>query len=158
MPAISVEPVTTQGFAPFGQLLPLRSPTEARLDLFEELANLRKGAKPRMSLMSIPPTSLPIAAVQMERHVFSSQTFIPQQCEAYLVLVAPHASDGRPDMAGAKAFHVPGNVGINYCANTWHHPITVLGRPARFLVLTFVDGTPEDEQFVSLSEPVAIEP
>lgn len=157
MLTISVEPVTAQSFAPFGQLLLPRSPKETRLDLFEELANLRENARPRMSLIAIDPTTLPFEAIEMERHVFSSQTFVPQECKGYLLLVAPHASDGQPDMASAKAFQVPGSIGINYHANTWHHPVTVLGRRARFVVLTFVDGTPNDEQFVSLSEPVKIE-
>lgn len=158
MPALHIEQVTAQGFAPFGQVLSPRSATKARLDLKGELENLREDATPRVSLLSIAPKALPLNAMQMERHVFSSQTFVPLECDAYLVLVAPHTSDGGPDMAAAKAFHVPGNIGINYRANIWHHPFTVLHRRARFLILTFVDGTSDDEQFVDLPEPMIISP
>jgi ureidoglycolate lyase len=52
---------------------------------------------------------------------------------------------------------VPGDTGINYKADTWHHPLTPLDRLARFAILTFVDGTSGDEQFVPLPEKVLIE-
>jgi ureidoglycolate lyase len=82
---------------------------------------------------------------------------VPYDCESYLVLVAPHGANDRPDVSGIRAFRVPGNVGVNYRADTWHHPLTALDGPARFVVLTFVDGTETDEQFVPLPEAVKIE-
>ena len=54
------------------------------------------------------------------------------------------------------AFRVPGDTGINYRADTWHHPLAALEREARFVVLTFVDGTASDEQFVPLQDPISI--
>jgi ureidoglycolate lyase len=54
------------------------------------------------------------------------------------------------------AFRVPGDTGMNYRADTWHHPLTPLERAARFAVLTFVEGTPGDEQFVRLLRKVLI--
>jgi ureidoglycolate lyase len=157
MPVIKLEAVTAEAFAPFGQLLPARKAGEARLELIEELQNLRPTAKPRLSLAAVAPTALPLIAVEMERHVFSSQAFVPVDCESFLVLVAPHGEGGGPDVGGLRAFRVPGHVGVNYRADTWHHPLTALERPARFVVLTFVDGSATDEQFVKLPEPVTIE-
>jgi ureidoglycolate lyase len=157
MAVIKLEPITTEAFAPFGQLVPAREVGMPRLELIEELQNLRNTAKPRLSLIAINPKTLPLRAVEMERHVFSSQAFVPYDCEGYLVLVAPHGADDRPDIARVRAFRVPGNVGVNYRANTWHHPLTALDGPARFVVLTFVDGTAADEQFVPLPEPTTIE-
>ena len=55
-----------------------------------------------------------------------------------------------------RAFRVPGNVGVNYLAGTWHHPLTALERPASFVVLTFIDGGPDDEQFVKLPREIEI--
>jgi ureidoglycolate lyase len=52
---------------------------------------------------------------------------------------------------------VPGDTGINYRADTWHHPLSALERTGRFAVLTFVDGTAADEQFVDLPQEVIIE-
>jgi ureidoglycolate lyase len=157
MPIIKLEPVTAEAFAPFGQLLPRCETGERRPELIEELQNLRPTAKPRLSLAAVAPKPLPLTAVEMERHVFSSQAFVPYDCQSYLVLVAPHGANAAPDVSGLRAFRVPGTIGVNYRADTWHHPLTALDWPARFVVLTFVDGTETDEQFVTLPEPVKIE-
>jgi ureidoglycolate lyase len=157
MPVIKVEPISAEAFAPFGQLLPAREVGQDRLELIEELQNLRPTGKPRLSLAAVASKTLPLTAVEMERHEFSSQAFVPYDCSGYLVVVAPHGDDDRPDVTGLRAFRVPGNVGVNYKTNTWHHPLTALGGPARFVVLTFVDGTDTDEQFVPLPEPITIE-
>ncbi len=153
---LTIEPMTADAFAPFGQLLPPRAPGQGRLDMIDELQNARASARPRLSLATVEPRTLPLNAVEMERHVHSSQAFVPLDCASYFVLVAPHGADGRPDVSGLRAFRVPGDTGINYRANTWHHPITAFERTARFAVLTFVDGTAADEQFVPLPETVVI--
>lgn len=153
---VAARPVTAEAFAPFGLLLPRPAPGADRLELIEALTNGRDTARPRLSLAGVAPASLPLDAREMERHVHSSQSFVPLDCAAYLVLVAPHGADGRPDEAGLMAFRVPGDVGVHYHADTWHHPLTALDRPASFAVLTFVDGTASDEQFVPLAEPVTV--
>ena len=153
---LTLEPITEAAFAPFGQLLRSPQPGGPRLDVIEGLQNLRPSALPRLSLTTVAPKPLPLTAVEMERHVFSSQAFVPIDCASYLVLVAEHGSDGLPDPATLRAFRVPGDVGINYAADTWHHPLSALVREARFVVLTFVDGTETDEQFVPLPEPVVL--
>lgn len=154
---IRIEPITAEAFAPFGQLLPPRQAGKGRQELIDELQNTRGSARPRLSLAAVEHKTLPITATEMERHVHSSQAFVPTDCAGFLVLVAPHGADDRPDLAGLRAFRVPGDTGINYHADTWHHPMTALDRPGRFVVLTFVDGTAGDEQFVPLPEPVLIE-
>ena len=156
MRTVTIEPITEDAFSPFGQLMPTPKPGETRVELIEELQNLRLAAKPRLSLAIVGPTDLPLVATQMERHVFSSQAFIPYECDSYLVLVAPHGPTGSPDMVGLKAFRVPGSIGINYKPDTWHHPLTALETSGRFVVLTFVENTADDEEFVSLAQPVAI--
>src|ERR1700723_2613890 len=78
------------------------------------------------------PKALPLTAVQMERHVHSSQAFAPLDCASYLVMVAPHGDGGMPDLEKVRAFRVPGDTGINYKADTWHHPLTPLERIGRF--------------------------
>jgi ureidoglycolate lyase len=153
---LTIEPITQENFAPFGQVLPPRPAGEGRLDLIQELENDRMSARPRLSLATVEPKTLPLAAIEMERHAHSSQAFVPLDCASYLALVAPHGADGRPDMSGMRAFRVPGDTGINYKADTWHQPLTPLDRRARFAILTFVDGTPGDEQFVALPEKVVV--
>jgi ureidoglycolate lyase len=154
--SIKLEPVTAEAFAPFGLLLPAPAAGQPRLELSGELANLRETAKPRLSLATAAPRTLPLTAVEMERHIYSSQTFVPIDCAGYLVVVAPHGADDRPDPDGVKAFRIPGHVGVHYFANTWHHPLTALERPGSFVVLTFIDGGPGDEQFVKLPHEIDI--
>jgi ureidoglycolate lyase len=156
MASIKLEDVTAEAFAPFGLLLPTPAPGQPRLELSGELTNLRETAKPRLSLATAAPRALPLTAVEMERHVHSSQTFVPIDCASYLVMVAPHGADDRPDPAGVKAFRIPGHVGVHYFADTWHHPLTALERPGSFVVLTFIDGGPGDEQFVKLPYDIDI--
>ena len=152
-----LEPITASSFAPFGDLLVPRPVGQDRHDLIDDLRNARPSARPRLSFATVPATALPFAAGAMERHVHSSQAFVPLDCASYLVLVAPHGTGGLPDTEGLRAFRVPGEVGINYRADTWHHGLSALERVARFAILTFVDGTAADEEVATLPAPVSIE-
>jgi ureidoglycolate lyase len=154
---LKIEPIGAAAFMPFGQLLPPREPGQGRQELLEELQNSRSSARARLALATVEPKTLPLTAVQMERHVHSSQAFVPIDCASYLVLVAPHGPDDMPDLGKLRAFRAPGNTGINYRADTWHHPLSALERTGRFAILTFVDGTAGDEQFVDLPHEVVIE-
>ena len=154
---LKIEPIDAAAFMPFGQLLPPQAPGQGRQELFEELQNERASARPRLSMATVEPKALPLTAVQMERHVHSSQVFVPVDSAGYLVVVAPHGADGMPDLGNIRAFRVPGDTGLNYRADTWHHPLSALERTGRFAILTFVDGTSADEQFVDLPQEVVIE-
>jgi len=92
----------------------------------------------------------------MERHEFSSQSFVPIDVSRYIVVVAPRAADGGPDAEAARAFLVPGDVGITYHVDIWHHPMTILDRPARFAVFMWRDGSTGDEEFVQLAHPFRV--
>ena len=154
---LKIEPIDAAAFMPFGQLIPPRAPGQGRQELFEELQNERASARPRLSMATVEPKALPLTAAKMERHVHSSQVFVPVDSAGYLVVVAPHGADGMPDLGKIRAFRVPGDTGLNYRADTWHHPLSALERTGRFAILTFVDGTSADEQFVDLPQPVLIE-
>jgi ureidoglycolate lyase len=154
---LKIELIDAAAFMPFGQLIPPRAPGQGRQELFEELQNERASARPRLSMATVEPKALPLTAVQMERHVHSSQVFVPVDSAGYLVVVAPHAADGMPDLGKIRAFRVPGDTGLNYRADTWHHPLSALERTGRFAILTFIDGTSADEEFVDLPQEVVIE-
>ena len=154
---LKIEPIDAAAFMSFGQLIPPQAPGQGRQELFEKLQNERASARPRLSMATVEPKALPLTAVQMERHVHSSQVFVPVDSAGYLVVVAPHGADGMPDLGKIRAFRVPGDTGLNYRADTWHHPLSALERTGRFAILTFVDGTSADEQFVDLPQEVVIE-
>ena len=154
---LKIEPVTSKAFTPFGELLPPRAPGEAPRQLTEELHNGRASARPRLSMTTVEPRALPLTAAKMERHVHSSQAFMPMDCASYLVMVALQDGDGKPDLSRLRAFRVPGDTGINYRADVWHHPLSPLERAGRFAVLTFIDGTAGDEEWADLAQPVVVD-
>ena len=145
---LKAEPLTSSGFLPYGEVI--ECPRIPGRTYFEDaLANLRPKARPSLSLtVKAPLTALPLRSTTMERHEFSSQSFIPQEAGRWLVIVAPHAAGGGPDMARARAFLARPDQGVTYGANVWHHPFTVLDRPARFAVAMWRDGTAADDEFV----------
>ncbi|KAI1362701.1 ureidoglycolate hydrolase [Xylaria arbuscula] len=114
----------------------------------------------------------------LERHPFTSQTFIPLTADTakrYLVIVAPtlDATEedgdlpapeggaglpgrGLPDVRGLRAFVASGEQAVTYGAGTWHAPMVALG-PAEstidFVVVQFANDVPiEDCQEVSFED------
>lgn len=156
MTVVTPIPLTAEAFAPFGHVL--RLPTgPGRVDYSASAQNLRGSAAEicfRTSLTE--PSAMPLVTRTMERHEFSSQAFLPVDVARYLVLVAPHGPDGLPDPERLTLFLAKGDQGVSYNADVWHHPMTVLDRPAIFATVMFLDGTEKDEEFVDLPHDVTL--
>jgi ureidoglycolate lyase len=151
-----LEPLAAAPFAAFGDVLEVPHPS-GRTYFDGALGNLRPAARPSLSLARREElSSLPLTARQMERHQFSSQSFVPLEAGRWLVVVAPHAAGGGPDMTRARAFLAGPHQGVTYKADTWHHPLTILDRPAAFAVYMWLDGGKGDEEFFTLPAPVTI--
>jgi ureidoglycolate lyase len=152
---ITAGPLTAEEFAGFGEVFSApASPGRTYADA--ALANSRIGAKPSLSVvLRAPVPAGPIIARRMERHAFSSQSFVPMGPGRYIVMVAPHGPAGRPDMARARAFVAGPGQCITYGADVWHHELTVLDAPLGFGVFMWRDGTAGDEEFVDIA-PVTI--
>ncbi len=155
---LSADPIEDAAFAPYGQMLSDPG-ADSRRDYAAEIFNGRPGLDIDLGLTRAqPPAQLPIEVTKMERHPLSSQAFLPLDCDRYLVIVAkPQGADGPPDMATLRAFIVPGHVGINYNAGTWHFPLTCLDRPSTFALLMYMDGGPQDEDWHTLEQPYLLE-
>ena len=152
---IDARPLTREAFAPFGEVIDLPD-VPGRTYYEEALGNLRPLARPSLSVSLRPETpERPLRAELLERHEFSSQTFVPLDVARWLVVVAPHAATGGPDRDAARAFVATGRQGVTYRPNTWHHGLTVLDRPGRFAVFMWRDGSPGDEEFVPVA-PITI--
>ena len=152
---IDPQPLTPTAFAPFGEVIDVPD-QPGRFYHDDGLASLRPDFRPSLSLSFKPETTeRPLAIEQLERHAFSSQTFVPLDAARWLIVVAPHAAAGGPDLAGVKAFVATGRQGVTYRADTWHHGLTVLDRPARFAILMWRNGGRDDEEFVPVA-PFAI--
>lgn len=156
MSALTPIPLTAEAFAPYGHVLKL--PTgPGRMDYSASAQNLRGPAARLCFRTSLtPPSAVPLTTRTMERHEFSSQAFLPVDVARYLVLVAPHGSDGLPDPENLVLFLAKGDQGVSYNANVWHHPMTVLDRPAIFATVMFLDGGEKDEEFVDLPHDVTL--
>lgn len=152
---VVASPLQPDAFAPFGAIV--RAPAEvARIHFPAALQNLRAGAQPMLTASRSLPATLPLTSQVMERHRYSTQTFLPLDAARYLIMVAPNGSGRGPDMKAARAFLVPGDTGISYRADTWHHAHTVLDRPASFAVLMWRDGTADDIEMWQLDAPFII--
>jgi len=148
------QPLTKDAFAPFGDVIDV--PQQAGRTYYEEaLGNLRPQARPSLSMTHrLPTPDRPIKSKTMERHEFSSQTFVPVDVARWLIVVAPHAAKGGPDMASARAFIATGQQGVTYRPDTWHHGLTTLDQPGRFAVFMWRAGS-QDEEFVPV-EPFTV--
>ena len=147
---IQPQPLTREAFAPFGDVSDVPS-EPGRKSYDDALGNLRSGAHPSLSMILKAETPhRPLQADLLERHEFSSQTFVPVDVARWLVVVAPHANAGGPDLAGLKAFIATGRQGVTYKPNTWHHGLTVLDKPGRFAVFMWSIGGVGDEEFVTV--------
>jgi ureidoglycolate lyase len=156
-PSIAVEPLTAEAFAAFGDVLtPPDAPGRAWFE--GALSNGRTHAAPSLSLVRVGTAHQgPLMALRMERHLYSSQSFVPLGAEPFLVLVSPPRG-AAPDMSAARAFVASGGVGVTYATGVWHHPLTVLRAPASFAVFMWRDGGPEDEEFVDIAPTTILLP
>lgn len=148
---IAARPLTAEAFAPFGEVFAVPD-APGRIYTERALGNARAGAWPSLSVaLRDPAPPGPIVARAMERHEFSSQSFVPMAPGRFLVLVAPHAAGGGPDMTAARAFVAGPGQGVTYGADVWHHGMTVLDAPLAFGVFMWRDGTAGDEEFVDIA-------
>jgi ureidoglycolate lyase len=147
---IVTRPLTAAAFAPYGDVV--EAPSNPGRAYFESsLGNLRAGASPKLWMLTKHPISpLPIRIETLERHEFSSQTFVPIDIGKWLVVVAPQAESGGPAVERAEAFLASPEQGVSYRPNTWHSGLNVFDRVARLVVFMWLDGTPQDEEAVAV--------
>ena len=149
------QPLTQEAFEPFGQVF--TAPEQpGRGHNMAQLENLRSDAPAILSVFCVEPSELPITIDNMERHEFSSQSFMPLDVVDYLVVVAPPNSEGVLNPDDIRVFVVHGDQCINFNANTWHYSMTTLGGNGRFATLTWQDGGKGDTVFVPLEDPIEI--
>jgi ureidoglycolate lyase len=139
-------PLTPEAFAPYGDVV--EAPADPGRAYFEtSLGNLRANAQPRLWMLTkLPAPGLPIEITSLERHEFSSQSFVPIEIGRWLIVVAPHAPKGGPDVGRAQAFIASPHQGVSYRPNTWHSGLNVFDKPARLTVFMWLDGTSADEE------------
>ena len=160
MPTISIEPLTREAYAPFGQVIetagahhyPINS---GNCERFHDLARIELGgvhARPLISIMQARHFTLPLTLKMVERHPLGSQAFYPLSAHPFLVVVAPDES-GTPGTP--RAFLTGPGQGINIAMRTWHGVLTPLDVDADFLCVDRGgDGNNLEEHF--FAEPWVI--
>lgn len=131
---------------------PTQTPGKAIINMFS--------CFPRTLTHSQPEETPPVFQIRiLERHPFTSQTFIPMGLDAadqstkYLVIVAPtlpptsnFPDQGPPDLANVRAFLADGGQAVTYGAGTWHAPMVVVGaRRVDFVVVQFSNGVAAED-------------
>ena len=138
--AIDIEPLTTDGFAPFGDVVrtegaEMRLINQGTTQRFHDLAGIDvavSGGKPIINIFRGQPFAPPIAISMMERHPLGSQLFFPLSGNPYLAVVA---LDDGGEPAVPRTFLCPSGVGVNYARNVWHHPLLALRAASDFIVV-----------------------
>ena len=151
---LRVAPLEAATFAPYGEVIDRssREPTLAinagTADRLNDLARVdasARGGHVGLSIFRARPRPLPFRLQCMERHLHTSQAFVPLAGAAWIVIVAPRGQAPQP--GALRAFMASATQGVNYARGTWHHPLIALGREAEFLVVDRVaeDGTEDCE-------------
>ena len=130
---VSVEPLTTEAFKPFGDVIEASDSThhfsinQGFAERFHRLAHVdvtQDGGQPTISIFIAKARPLPLQLNLLEKHPFGSQAFMPLSGHAYLVVVA--LGGDTPDMSTLKCFSATAQQGVNYAKGTWHHPLLAL--------------------------------
>lgn len=152
---VVAQPLTSEAFAPFGEVIVIGN-APGRTYYEQALGHLRQNTRPSISIMVAQPvpSSQSLVIKTLERHEFSSQTFVPVSNTRWLVVVSPHLHPTLgpgPDVDKAVAFIANGQQGITYRPDTWHHGLTVLEGDGQFAVFMWRDGSTLDEEFYEIA-------
>jgi len=159
---LAARPLSAAAFAPFGDVLafdpaqarPVNSGNALRADLPACFAFT--AGQPKLALFRVQAQRLPIAVTVLEQHPNSSQMFFSVSSDRFLVIVAPTAPDGGPEIGKAEAFVGRRGQGINYRAGLWHAPMIALDTDGEFLMLIWEQDMPEDCRIEILPTPLHI--
>ena len=154
---LTVRRLTAEAFALFGQVIQTYVAAIGWRARVAALENRRPAAVPHLAVTRLVPTALPVRATALERHPFSSQTFVPTDLSRYLVAVCPSGPDGEPIVERLLALVADVTLGVNYAPGAWHHPMAILDRSGEYVVLRWYDDSPADTEWRDLPTRVLIE-
>ena len=138
--AVSIEPLTREAYAPFGQVIEVEGahhyPINGGMtERYHDLAKVELGGvhpRPLVSIARGQPYSLPLTLKMVERHPLGSQAFIPLGEASFLVVVAEETENGP---AEPIAFRTAPGQGVNIGRNVWHGILTPLETVSDFAVV-----------------------
>lgn len=140
MRTLTLEPLTADAFAPFGDVIEAAGAAEVMpinygwTTRFNDLAGIDTRDEDGHTIVSLfrsKPLE-PLVLKIFERHPLGSQAFVPTQGRPYLVAVAPA---GDFDVAQVRVFRAAAHQGVNYAKGVWHHFLLALEAESDFLVI-----------------------
>lgn len=144
MQTLTPVPLTKTNFKLFGEVIELKGRDPISINSgncvrYSDLAtvDISSTGAPGISIFDAKPYSNPITLNYVERHPLGSQAFIPTSNDPYLVIVAHDLG------AVAQEPHVfitDGNQGVSYYRNTWHGVLTPIIRQGLFVVIDYIGG------------------
>lgn len=150
---LAAEPISADNFAVFGELLENKT-DQRRRDFHLPSAGIYR---PQLWVNRLPRVSDALVLVDvMESHPYSVQTFVPMQPGRCLVVVAPMGENGKPDMAGLRAFLTQGGQGVSYRPNVWHYTFSSIDGPNEVVVMMGYTGRGDDTVLETLATPVQV--
>ena len=140
MGTLTIEPLTSAAFAPFGQVIETSGAqhypiNNGMTERYHDLARVELGGvhpRPLISIFQGQPYSLPLTLKLVERHPLGSQAFYPLSANPWLVIVA---EDDAGTPTRLRAFAPAPGQGVNIAMNTWHGVLTPLEAASDFLVV-----------------------
>ncbi|MDF2152996.1 ureidoglycolate lyase [Vibrio sp. CAU 1672] len=150
MRTLTIEPLSKEAFAPFGEVIE----TE-KSDFF--YINDKSGQRfHALGTVDVTDTSPPLISIVraegfdksltfniLEKHPKGSQAFFPLKGEQFIVIVAQ--GDEEVDESTLRAFITDGKQGVNYHRNVWHYLLFAKEQETDFLT---VDRAGEDNCIV----------
>jgi ureidoglycolate lyase len=137
--AMSVEALTGEAFAPFGDVIEFEGSdffpiNNGMADRYHALAEVELGDQQSSAVISLVASrqfDMPRRVDHLEYHPLGSQAFLPLDSSPFIVVVCAAASE--PDLDQLRAFVTNGRQGINYRRGTWHHVLLTPYAPMRFI-------------------------
>ena len=164
MKRIVTEPLTPEGFAPYGYVIsgdrgdvegkPANQGTAKRFNWLGPIEDERPGES-RLNLCLFrcsPRTGWPIRVEILEKHPLTTQVIVPMNAHRYVVLVGERTEGDVPDLSTLRAFVATAREGVAYHPGTWHHPLLALDHETDFTSLVWEDETAGDCTLVTIPE------
>lgn len=159
---IACQPLTAHSFSSFGQVIDPNGVTpeainEGTSHRYSDLAVLDlnvDATKPKMSIYVSSARRFPLQVLKLERHVESSQVFVPLGDHCFALVVALGAD--APDPTSVAAFLTSPGQSICLHRGTWHHSLIALNDGDRFAVIDGGNYRIDTQEF-TLAETVWLE-
>lgn len=165
MRTLTIEPLTRDAFAPFGEVIEsegrdffmINNGSTRRYHRLATVETAQPDDQAIISLFVAEALQMPLRIRMLERHPLGSQAFMPLRGKPFLIVVA--APGETPLAENVRAFRSNGRQGVNYQRGVWHHPVLSLEPRDEFLVVDRSgSGDNCDEYFFSEEQAPLLAP